>query len=80
MTATRCRLLDLAGVDAADGDAADVVGVVERGHLHLQRLAGAAAVVGRRDVLHDGFEQRDEVLAGDGEIGRRPALRGRRRR
>ena len=54
---------DLAALDAADADDADVVAVAERGDAHLER----AVHVNRRwrHVLHDGFEQGRHVAAAD---------------
>ena len=54
--ATSSPMLQRAVEDAADGQAAQVIAVVEVGHQQLQHGVGIA--LRRRDVLHDGFEQR----------------------
>ena len=50
---------DLAALDAADADRADVARIVEQADLQLQRAV--LVDVRRRAVLHDGFEQRRHV-------------------
>ena len=53
--------------DARDGQAAEIVAVVEIGDQHLQRPVGIARGLGNgRD---DGFKQRPQVLAGLVEVG-----------
>jgi hypothetical protein len=52
--------------DAADGEAAEVVGVVEVGDEDLQRAVGIA--LGDGDGLDDLLEERLEIDAGDGEV------------
>ena len=47
--------------DAADGQASQVIAVIEIRHQQLQDAVGIAG--GRRDLLEDGFEQRAEVGA-----------------
>ena len=64
--------------DAADGDAAEVIGVVEIGDQNLQRAFGIAGGFGNR--IHDGLEQRLQIRARLGRIGRRGARPWRRRR
>ena len=48
--------------DAADGEAAEVVGVVEVGDQDLQRAVGVAG--GRGNGVDDGFEERLQIGAG----------------
>ena len=55
----------------ADGEAAEVGGGVEVGHDGLER--GALLVVGGRDAVQDGLEQRLEVGALDALLGGGPA-------
>ena len=62
--------------DAADGDAAEVVGVVEVGDQNLQRAFGVAG--GRGDGADDGLKQRLQIRAGVGQIGGRRAGLGHR--
>ncbi len=65
-------LLDLAGEHPADGDAANVIAVVQRDDQHLQ--GGVQIDVRRRHVLQNGVEQRPEVGALDVGIGRGDAV------
>ena len=53
--------LDLAALDAADADDADVVAVAERGDAHLERAVHVHRR--RRHVVDDGLEQRRHVAA-----------------
>jgi hypothetical protein len=53
--------LSVPAVDAADADAADEGGVVQRRDLQLQRRVGVALV--RRHMLEHGLEQRAQVAA-----------------
>ena len=46
--------------DAADGDAAEKIAVIEIHHLNLQHAFGIA--VGARDGFDDGFEERQQIL------------------
>ena len=48
--------LDLAFVNFAEGDTAEVIAVIEVRDEHLEAVAGLGAR--RRDVLHDGVEER----------------------
>ena len=57
--------------DAADGDAAEVIGVIEVRNQNLQRAAGITRRF--RDRFHDGAEERLQIDAGLGWIGRRCA-------
>ncbi len=58
--------------DARDRQPSEIVAVVEIGDQDLQWSVGVAAR--RRNGLHDGFEQRLQVLARSFEIRRRRAL------
>ena len=58
--------------DLADGDAADVVAVVERDDQHLQRRVQVD--VRRRHVLQDRVEQRLKILGRDRQVGGGDAL------
>ena len=62
--------------DAADGDAAEVIRVVEIGDQNLQRAFGVAG--GGGNGVDDGLEERLQVGAGRGQIGRRGACLGHR--
>ena len=57
--ATSSPYLQRAVEDAADAEAAEVVAVIQVGDQHLQDAVGIAD--GRRNVLHDGVEQRPQV-------------------
>ena len=52
--------------DAANRDAAEVIGIVEIGDQDLKRAFGIAG--GRGNGIHDALEQRLQVGAGLGEI------------
>src|SRR5205807_1408298 len=65
-------LANLAGEYFADGNATDVVAVVERYGQHLQRRIGIH--LGRRYVLEDGVVERPEIDRWDRQIGRRDPL------
>ena len=60
--------------DAADGDAAKVVGVIEIGNENLQRCLDIAR--GRWNRRHNGLEQRLQVRARLGHVERRRACLG----
>ncbi len=60
--------------DAADGDAAEVIRVIEIGDKNLQRAVGIAR--GFRNGFDDGAEQRLQIYAGLREIGGRCAVLG----
>ena len=62
--------------DAANGDAAEVIGVIEIGDQNLQRAFGVAR--GRGNGVDDGLEQRLQIDAGLGQIGRGGACLGHR--
>ena len=59
--------LHLALNDLAEGDTAEVIGVIEVGHEHLKAVAGLGAR--GRDVLHDGIEERLHRAAGVLQFG-----------
>ena len=62
--------------DAANGDAAEVIGVVEVRHQDLQRAVRIARSFGNR--VHDGLKERLQIHARLGRIGcRRAVLRHR---
>ena len=65
-------LADLAGGDAADGDAADVVAPIERNRQHLQ--GGVQFHIGRRHGFQDRIEKRGEIDRFDAQVGRRDPL------
>ena len=54
-------LADDAALDAADGDAADELIVVDGRHEHLERRVNV--LLRRGDILQNGVEQRAQVLA-----------------
>src|SRR5262249_3964360 len=58
---------DLPGDDAANGDAADVIAVVQRDNQHLQR--GVGSDLRRWDVLEDGIVQGADILRRNGQVG-----------
>ena len=62
--------------DAADGDAAEVIGVIEIGDQDLQRALGVAGSLGNGG--DDGLKERLQIHAGRGRIGRRRAFLGHR--
>ena len=70
-TATSWPVLQGAVEDARDGEAAEVVGVVEVGDQDLQRAVGVA--LGGGDGLDDQLEERLEIGAGLGEVHGRGA-------
>ena len=55
--------------DARNRQATEIVAVIQIGHQHLQRAIGIA--LGLRDGVHDGVEQRPQILARLAQIGRR---------
>ena len=60
--------------DAANGDAPKILRVVEIGDQDLQRAGFIAG--GRRNRIHDGFEERLQVFTGFRKIeGRGPVFR-----
>ena len=65
-------LADPTAVDLADGDAADVIAVFERDHLHLQGTVRVGFRGG--DVGQNRVEQRVEVDGRDGHVRRRDAV------
>ena len=67
--------LDLAALDAANADDADVVAVVERCHAHLERAVHVHRR--RRDVLDDRVEQRVHVALA--HVGRQARIAMQRR-
>ena len=71
----RLGLGELAREDLADGHAPDVVGVLQRGHQHLQRLVRIG--LRGRDTVDDRLEDRLHVAVGLRQIRRRPAFLGR---
>ncbi len=60
--------------DARDGQPPEVIAVIEIRHQDLQRAIGVAG--GRRDGLHDGIEQRLQILTGGVRVRRRRAQPG----
>ena len=54
--------LDLAAVNLAEGNSAEVIGVIQVRHEHLETVAGLRAR--RRDMFDDGLEQRFHRAAG----------------
>ena len=59
-------LADLSAVDLPDSDAAHVIAVLERNHLHLKWPFRVG--FRRRDVSEDRVEQRLQVLRGDSQV------------
>ena len=64
-------ILQRAAVDAADGDTADIVGIVQRRHQHLEV---AFLYGGGGHMLDDGVEQRGDILGAHFPVGAHPAI------
>ena len=65
---------DLTSMHAADGNTADILGVVERRDEHL-RIAGI--VLGAGDIFYDGIEQGHDAVGGIVVVCTHPTLLGR---
>ena len=63
---------DLSGEDAAYGDSADVIGIFDAGHEHLER--GIGNDLRRGDIFYDGLENKLHIICFFAWVSSRPTL------